>query len=110
MEITNSAFYGAKDKLAQINGDVDLQVKGMYVNGAGKVFRTNGGDTQIKATVNVQDSNFQNVSEAVFRTDSKFSTASFSDDVKSDAPFDGLAPDKSQVTGTNKVSYKAYSG
>ncbi|AXV94798.1 hypothetical protein CJO80_03925 [Ralstonia solanacearum] len=110
VEITNSAFYGAKDKLAQINGDVDLQVKGMYVNGAGKVFRTNGGDTQIKATVNVQDSNFQNVSEAVFRTDSKFSTASFSDDVKSDAPFDGLAPDKSQVTGTNKVSYKAYSG
>ncbi|AXV80611.1 pectate lyase [Ralstonia solanacearum] len=110
VEIINSAFYGAKDKVGQINGDVDLQVRGMYVNGAGKVFRTNGGDTQIKATVNVQDSNFQNVSEAVFRTDSKFSTASFSGDVKSDAPFDGLAPNKSQVNGTNKVSYKAYSG
>ncbi len=110
VEIVNSAFYGANDKLAQINGDVDLQVRGMYVNGAGKVFRTNGGDEQIKATINVQDSNFQNVSEAVFRTDSKYSTASFSGDVKSDAPFDGLAPNKSQVTGTNKVSYKAYSG
>ncbi|MEQ6349127.1 pectate lyase [Ralstonia pseudosolanacearum] len=110
VEIVNSAFHDGNDKIVQINGDVDLQVQGMYVNGAGKVFRTNGGDQQINATVNVQDSNFQNVSEAVFRTDSKFSTASFSDDVKSDAPFDGLAPDKSQVTGTNKVSYKAYSG
>ncbi|CAH0439605.1 hypothetical protein LMG9673_00386 [Ralstonia pseudosolanacearum] len=110
MEIVNSAFYGATDKVGQINGDVDLQARGMYVNGAGKVFRTNGGDQQIKATVNVQDSNFQNVSEAVFRTDSKFSTASFSDDVKSDAPFFALVPNKSQVTGTDKVGSKAYSG
>ncbi|ATJ85401.1 pectate lyase [Ralstonia solanacearum] len=110
VEIINSAFYGAKDKVGQINGDVDLQVRGMYVNGAGKVFRTNGGDEQIKANVAVRDSNFQNVAEAVFRTDSKYSTASFSSDVKSDAPFDALAPNNSQVTGTNKVSYKAYSG
>ncbi|MHA6888290.1 pectate lyase [Ralstonia pseudosolanacearum] len=110
VEIINSAFYGATDKVGQINGDVDLQARGMYVNGAGKVFRTNGGDEQIKATVNVQDSNFQNVSEAVFRTDSKFSTASFSDDVKSDAPFFALVPNKSQVTGTDKLGSKAYSG
>ncbi|MCD9230001.1 pectate lyase [Ralstonia pseudosolanacearum] len=109
VEITNSAFYGGKDKIIQDNGAANVKLDGVYVNGAGKVFRTNGGDTQMNTNVDIRNSTFLNVAEAVFRSDSKNSSVSFSN-VNSDAPDDALVPDASQSTGTNKVSYKAYSG
>ncbi|MBT1535871.1 pectate lyase [Ralstonia solanacearum] len=109
VEITNSAFYGGRDKIVQDNASANVKLDGVYVNGAGKVFRTNGGDTQMNTHVAIQNSTFLNVAEAVFRSDSKNSSASFLN-VNSDAPDYALVPDASQVTGTNKVSYKAYSG
>ncbi|MCL9847913.1 pectate lyase [Ralstonia solanacearum P673] len=109
VEITNSAFYGGRDKIIQGNASANVKLDGVYVNGAGKVFRTNGGDTQMNTHVAIQNSTFLNVAEAVFRSDSKSSSVSFLN-VNSDAPDYALVPDASQVTGTNKVSYKAYSG
>lgn len=109
VEITNSAFYGGKDKIIQGNRSANVTLDGVYVNGAGKVFRTNGGDTQMSTNVNIRNSTFLNVAEAVFRSDSKNSSVSFSN-VNSDAPDYALVPDVNQATGTNKVSYKAYSG
>ncbi|CAH0446640.1 hypothetical protein LMG10661_02706 [Ralstonia syzygii subsp. syzygii] len=109
VEITNSAFYGGKDKIIQDNRSANVTLDGVYVNGAGKVFRTNGGDTQMGTNVNIRNSTFLNVAEVVFRSDSKNSSVSFSN-VNSDAPDYALVPDANQATGTNKVSYKAYSG
>lgn len=109
VQILNSAFYGGKDKIVQDNGDADVLMKGDFVNGAGKVFRTNGGQP-LNTHLSVEDSTFTNVKEAIFRTDSKTSTASFSNVDSTNTPVDALAPNKSQVTGTDRVGYKPYSG
>lgn len=107
--ITNSSFYGGKDKIIQDNGNANVNINGMYVDGAGKVFRTNGGQP-LTTHVNIDNSTFTNVKEAIFRTDSKTSTATFHNTDSTNTPVDALAPNKSQVEGTNSVSYKPYTG
>lgn len=110
VQMTNCSFYGGKDKIIQCNGDADVSIKGMYVNGAGKVFRTNGGQP-ITARVNIEDSTFTNVKESIFRTDSKTATVNFGKNVDTtNTPTDALVPNRSQATGTNSISYKPYTG
>ncbi|CAJ0786012.1 hypothetical protein LMG19083_01371 [Ralstonia psammae] len=109
VKILESAFYGGKDKIVQDNGDADVQMKGDYVNGAGKVFRTNGGQP-LNTHLSIADSTFTNVKEAIFRTDSSTSTAAFSNVNSTNTPTDALAPNKNQVSGTNSVGYKPYTG
>lgn len=107
--ITNSSFYNGSDKVVQDNGDADVLMKNVYVNGAGKVFRTNGGQP-VTTRLTVEDSTFENVKEALFRTDSKTSSARFSGIDDGGMKVDALAPDAAQIGGTRKVSYKPYSG
>jgi hypothetical protein len=107
--ITNSSFYNGSDKVVQDNGDADVLMKNVYVNGAGKVFRTNGGQP-ITSRLRVEDSTFENVKESLFRTDSKTSSASFSNVDDGGMKVVALTPDAAQVSGTRKVSYKPYSG
>jgi hypothetical protein len=109
VSITNSSFYNGSDKVVQDNGDADVLMKDVYVNGAGKVFRTNGGQP-ITSRLAVEDSTFENVKEALFRTDSKTSSASFSNVDDGDMKVDALTPDAAQISGTGKVSYKPYTG
>ena len=107
--ITNSSFYNGSDKVVQDNGDADVLMKNVYVNGAGKLFRTNGGQP-ITTRLTVEDSTFENVKESLFRTDSKTSSASFSNVDDGGMKVVALTPDAAQVSGTRKVSYKPYSG
>lgn len=107
--ITNSSFYNGSDKVVQDNGDAEVLMKNVYVNGAGKVFRTNGGQP-ITTRLTVEDSTFENVKESLFRTDSKTSSASFSGIDDGGMKVDALTPDAARISGTGKVSYKPYSG
>jgi hypothetical protein len=107
--ITNSSFYNGSDKVVQDNGDADVLMKNVYVNGAGKLFRTNGGQP-ITSRLTVEDSTFENVKESLFRTDSKTSSASFSNVDDGGMKVVALTPDAAQIRGTGKVSYKPYTG
>jgi hypothetical protein len=107
--ITNSAFYNGSDKVVQDNGDAEVLMRNVYVNGAGKLFRTNGGQP-ITTKLTVQDSTFENVEESLFRTDSKTSSASFSNVDDGGMKEVALTPDATQIKGTGKVSYKPYTG
>jgi len=107
--ITNSSFYNGSDKVVQDNGDAEVLMKNVYVNGAGKVFRTNGGQP-ITTRLTVEDSTFENVKESLFRTDSKTSSASFSNVDDGGMKVVALTPDAARISGTRKVSYKPYSG
>jgi hypothetical protein len=107
--ITNSSFYNGSDKVVQDNGDAEVLMKNVYVNGAGKVFRTNGGQP-ITSRLTVEDSTFENVKESLFRTDSTTSSASFSGIDDGGMKADALTPDAARISGTGKVSYKPYSG
>jgi hypothetical protein len=109
VEITNSSFYNGSDKVVQDNGDAEVLMRNVYVNGAGKVFRTNGGQP-ITSRLTVEDSTFENVKEALFRTDSKTSSASFSNVDDGGMKVVALTPDAAQIKGTGKVSYKPYTG
>ena len=66
--------WNAADKFFQANAASTLNVNRAYINGAGKVYRQNGGTTYpTAATLNYAA--LYNVKEAVFRTDSSASTA-----------------------------------
>lgn len=107
--IVNSKFYNGDDKVVQDNGDAEVLMKNVYVNGAGKLFRTNGGQP-ITTKLTVEDSTFENVKESLFRTDSKTSSAHFSNVDDGGMKVVALTPDASQITGTGKISYKPYTG
>ncbi len=107
--ITNSSFYNGSDKVVQDNGDAEVLMRNVYVNGAGKLFRTNGGQP-ITTKLTVEDSTFENIKESLFRTDSKTSSASFSNVDDGGMKVVALTPDAATIKGTDKISYKPYSG
>ncbi|PPU98545.1 pectate lyase [Xanthomonas hyacinthi] len=109
LEIDNCTFDKAHDKVIQDNGAADVTLKGVCVDGAGKVFRTNGNHREVDSHVQICDSSFKNVKEAVFRTDAPGATVSFQD-VAADAPYEALVPSANQASGADRVGYKAYSG
>lgn len=110
VEIIDSSFSGAADKVVQDNAAANILLNGVQVNGAGKVVRTNGGDTSLNSDVDITNSQFKNIKEAVFRTDAPGAHVSFND-VTQDAPKEVLAvnPQK-QSTSAVSEGTKAYTG
>ncbi|MDV2450509.1 pectate lyase [Xanthomonas hortorum] len=109
VEIINSTFNNAADKVVQDNGAADVVMSGDTVNGAGKVFRTNGGHADIDTNLQVENCEFNQVKEAVFRTDAPGATVKISN-LKTDAPNEVIAPEASQAIGATRIGHKAYSG
>ncbi|MCC4620078.1 pectate lyase [Xanthomonas cassavae CFBP 4642] len=109
VEIINCTFNNAADKVVQDNGTADVVMSGDTVNGAGKVFRTNGGHSDVDSHVQIEDCNFNQVKEAVFRTDAPGATVKISN-LKTDAPNEVIAPNESQASGATRIGHKAYSG
>ncbi|MFO3705498.1 pectate lyase [Xanthomonas codiaei] len=109
VEIINCTFNGAADKVVQDNGTADVVMSGCTVNGAGKVFRTNGGHSDIDTHLQVENCDFNQVKEAIFRTDSPGATVLLRD-TKTDAPEEVIAPNASQAVGATRIGHKAYSG
>ncbi|MFC7520524.1 pectate lyase [Xanthomonas populi] len=109
VEIINSTFNNASDKVVQDNGAADVVMSGDTVNGAGKVFRTNGGHNEIDTHLQVANCDFNQIQEAVFRTDAASATVSLTN-LKTDAPNEVIAPSNSQASGATSISHKGYSG
>ncbi|ETC89048.1 type III secretion protein HrpW [Xanthomonas hortorum pv. carotae str. M081] len=109
VEIINCTFKNAADKVVQDNGAADVVMSGDTVNGASKVFRTNGGHADIDSHLQVENCEFNQVKEAVFRTDARGATVTLAN-LKTDAPDEVIAPDASQAIGATRIGHKAYSG
>ncbi|WP_372375192.1 pectate lyase [Xanthomonas axonopodis] len=109
VEIVNCTFNNASDKVVQDNGPADVLMSGDTVNGAGKVFRTNGGHRDIDTHLQVKDSDFNNVNEAVFRTDAPGANVVL-ENVNTDAPDEVISPNASQASGATRIGHKTYSG
>ncbi|WP_186005713.1 MULTISPECIES: pectate lyase [Xanthomonas] len=109
VEIINCTFKNASDKVVQDNGAADVMMSGDTVEGAGKVFRTNGGHTDIDTNLRVENCEFNQVKEAVFRTDAPGATVTLAN-LTTDAPDEVIAPNASQATGAKSFGHKAYSG
>lgn len=110
VEILNSSFYHGRDKIIQDNGNANVTLRGVTVDGAGKVFRTNGGQP-ITSNVTIADSTFKNVKEAIFRTDSQTSKLHLQGHIDTgDLRTVALTPNKNNIDGTDKIGYKSYSG
>ncbi len=109
VEIINCTFNNASDKIVQDNGPADVVMRGCTVNGAGKVFRTNGGHTDINTHLQIENCQFNHVKEAVFRTDAPSAMVNFTN-LRTDAPYQVIAPNASQAIGATRIGHKAYSG
>lgn len=109
VEIINCTFKNAADKVVQDNGAADVVMSGDTVNGASKVFRTNGGHADIDSHLLVENCNFNQVKEAVFRTDAPGATAEMSN-LKTDAPNEAIVLNASQAIGATRIGHKAYTG
>ncbi|MFA1262836.1 pectate lyase [Xanthomonas axonopodis pv. fascicularis] len=109
IEILDSSFDNASDKVIQDNQAADVLLRNVSVNGAGKVFRTNGGHTDIDSHVTVEDSTLKGIKEAVFRTDAPGAHVSLHG-VRDDAPHQVEALSPSQADGARSVSRKEYTG
>ncbi|MCC5071373.1 pectate lyase [Xanthomonas campestris] len=109
VEIINCTFKNAADKVVQDNGAADVVMSGCTVNGAGKVFRTNGGHADIDTHLQVENCDFQHVKEAVFRTDAPGATVKLAN-LKTDAPDEVIAPSAFQATGATRIGHQPYSG
>ncbi|XHH30032.1 pectate lyase [Xanthomonas euroxanthea] len=109
VEIINCTFKNAADKVVQDNGAADVVMSGDTVEGASKVFRTNGGHADINTSLQVENCEFNQVKEAVFRTDAPGATVELAN-LKTDAPDEVIAPNASQAIGATRIGHKAYSG
>ncbi|SMQ98565.1 Pectate lyase C precursor [Xanthomonas fragariae] len=109
VEIINCTFNNASDKVVQDNGSADVVMSGVTVNGAGKVFRTNGGHDDIDSTLEIENCQFNQIKESVFRTDAPNSTVKMSN-LTTDAPDEVIAPNASQAVGATRIGYKPYTG
>lgn len=68
MIIENSSFAKGEDKIFQTNAPSTWYLKGVTVNGAGKVLRQNG-DTKFKLTVFIDGLKASGIKEAIVRSD-----------------------------------------
>ncbi|MEQ7766951.1 pectate lyase [Xanthomonas hortorum] len=109
VEIINCTFKNAADKVVQDNGAADVVMSGDTVEGASKVFRTNGGHADIDSHLQVENCEFNQVKEAVFRTDAPGATVTLAN-LKTDAPNEAIVLDASQAIGATRIGHKAYSG
>ncbi|GKT20227.1 pectate lyase [Acidovorax sp. SUPP3334] len=104
VEITNSSFQNGHDKAIQINGDVDLKLKGIYADNIGQLAVTRGG-YPITANVELSDATLQNLKSFTFRFDSKQSTVNIANtDVDGGkTPVNVMAGDPSKIKGADSV-------
>ncbi|SDJ20934.1 Pectate lyase [Paracidovorax citrulli] len=104
VEITNSSFQNSHDKAIQINGDVDLKLRGIYANQIGQLAVTRGG-YPITAHVDIADSTAQNLKSFLFRFDSRQSTLRIANtDVDGGrTPVNVMAGNPANVHGTRSV-------
>ncbi|BFO54089.1 pectate lyase [Acidovorax sacchari] len=104
VEITNSSFQNSHDKAIQINGDVDLKLRGIYANQIGQLAVTRGG-YPITAHVDIADSTAQNLKSFLFRFDSRQSTVHIANtDVDGGrTPVNVMAGNPANVQGTHSV-------
>ncbi|AVS80285.1 pectate lyase [Paracidovorax avenae] len=104
VEITNSSFQNSHDKAIQINGDVDLKLRGIYANQIGQLAVTRGG-YPITAHVDIADSTAQNLKSFLFRFDSRQSTVRIANtDVDGGrTPVNVMAGNPANVQGTRSV-------
>jgi pectate lyase C len=76
--IENCSFSNGDDKIFQSNHESTWYIKDCKINGAGKVFRQNGGTT-FKLTVFIENLNASNFGEAVVRSDASACTVYYKD-------------------------------
>ncbi|AVS75084.1 pectate lyase [Paracidovorax cattleyae] len=104
VEITNSSFQNSHDKAIQINGDVDLKLRGIYADQIGQLAVTRGG-YPITAHVDIADSTAQNLKSFLFRFDSRQSTLHIANtDVDGGrTPVNVMEGNPANVQGTHSV-------
>ena len=84
VEITNSSFRHSHDKAIQVNGDVQVKLRGVYAEDVGQLLVTLGGQP-IKADVSIEDSRFSGVRSHLVRLDDRDSTLRIGPNVSTDS-------------------------
>lgn len=102
VEIDDSSFYHAHDKVIQTNGDADVALKGLYAEDIGQLMVTRGG-YPITANVSMQDSTIRDTKYDTFRFDSRNSTLAISNSDTGNTPLVAMMGDTGKVTGTDSV-------
>ena len=102
VEIDDSSFYHAHDKVIQTNGDADVTLKGIYAEDIGQLMVTRGG-YPITANVSLQDSTLRDTKYDAFRFDSRNSTLKISNSDLGNTPLAAMMGDTSKVSGTESV-------
>ena len=102
VEITNSSFYHAHDKVIQTNGDANVKLEGIRASDVGQLMVTSGGKP-ITAHVDFEDSVLRDVKYDVFRFDSHTSSVNFKNDDTGHAGLEAMMGDTSKATGAASV-------
>lgn len=102
VEITNSSFFHAHDKVIQTNGDANVKLKGIQASDVGQLMVTSGGKP-ITAHVDFEDSVLRDVKYDVFRFDSHTSSVNFKNDDTGHAGLEAMMGDTRKATGAASV-------
>ena len=102
VEITNSSFYHAHDKVIQTNGDANVKLQGLQASDVGQLMVTSGGKP-ITAHVDFEDSVLRDVKYDVFRFDSHTSSVNFKNDDTGHAGLEAMMGDTHKATGAASV-------
>lgn len=102
VEITNSSFFHAHDKVIQTNGDANVKLKGIQASDVGQLMVTSGGKP-ITAHVDFENSVLRDVKYDVFRFDSHTSSVNFKNDDTGHAGLEAMMGDTHKATGAASV-------
>lgn len=102
VEITNSSFRHAHDKVIQVNGDANVKMKNIQAEDVNQLLVTMGGKP-ITAHVEVEDSTLKGVHSHTVRLDSGNSSVSFKNVETDNGEINVMAGDPSKVSGATKV-------
>lgn len=102
VEITNSSFHHAHDKVIQVNGDANVKLKGIQAEDVNQLLVTMGGKP-ITANVEVEDATLKGVHSHTVRLDSRNSSVSFRNVETDNGQIQVMAGDPGKVSGATKV-------
>ena len=102
IEITNSSFYKAHDKVIQTNGDANVKLRGLYAEDIGQLMVTRGGYA-LTAHVDVDDATLRGVKYDAFRFDADSSTLNIRNTDTGNAPLDAMMGNTNNVSGAKSV-------
>ena len=102
VEITNSSFHHAHDKVIQVNGDANVKMKNIQADDVNQLLVTMGGKP-ITAHVEVEDSSLKGVRSHTVRLDSRNSSVEFKNVDTDSGQVQVMAGDPGKVSGATKV-------